>query len=74
MFTTKLAQKICDTSNTTEYYHCHFKKKIKKLLKQSKLITQQLKAIENSNKVGIKSFIMKHPVIIKKLCIIHTTL
>ena len=37
------------------------KKKNKKLVKLSKVITQQLKAIENPNIVDIKSVIIEHP-------------
>ena len=42
------------------------KNKNKKLLKTSKIITQQPKTIENTNIIDIKSVIIKHPKTIRQ--------
>ena len=51
-------QKIFDPANVKENYNSYLKRKNAKLLKRPKIITQQLKAIENSNIVDIKSVIV----------------
>ena len=60
-FAIKLIKKISDTSNAKEQYQCYLKKKNTKLVKWSKVITQQPKVFENSNTVDIISFIIGHP-------------
>ena len=45
---TKFLVKISDASNAKEYYRSFFKNKSKKLVKWSKIITQQPKALETS--------------------------
>ena len=52
LLATKLMEKIDDPSNAKEYYE---------LVKRSKIITQQLKAIENPNLVDIESVTIEHP-------------
>ena len=61
MLATKLIEKLADPSNVKEYYNSYLKRKSTKLVKRLKIITQQLKATENSNIVDIKSVIIKHP-------------
>ena len=56
-----MTEKISDPSNATEYYNSYLKKKNTKSVKQSKLIIQQLKAVEIPNIVDIKSIIIEHP-------------
>lgn len=56
-FTTELIEKISDPSKT-KYYQSYLNKKI---VKQSKIIAQQPKNIENPNTVDIKSSISQHP-------------
>ena len=51
-------QKISDPANVKENYNSYLKRKNAKLLKRPKIITQRLKAIENSNIVDIKSVIV----------------
>ena len=50
--------KISDPANVKENYNSYLKRKNAKLLKRPKIITQRLKAIENSNIVDIKSVIV----------------
>ena len=47
LLATKLIEKLADSSNAKEYYNSDLKKKNAKLEKQSKIITQQLKDLEN---------------------------
>ena len=51
-------QKISDPANVKENYNSYLRRKNAKLLKRPKIITQRLKAIENSNIVDIKSVIV----------------
>ena len=51
-------QKISDPANVKENYNSYLKRKNAKLLKRPKIITQRLKAIEDSNIVDIKSVIV----------------
>ena len=60
-FATKLTEKIPDPSTAKEYYNSYLKRKNTKSVKQEKIITQQLKAIENPNIVDIKPVNIKHP-------------
>ena len=45
---TKLIDKIADSTNAKEYYNSYFKRKNTKLVKRSKVITQQLKTIQKN--------------------------
>ena len=45
---TKLIQKIPDATNAKQYYQSYLQRKNTKLVKQLKMITQQLKAFKNS--------------------------
>ena len=67
MLATRLIAKIDDPSYANEYFNSCFRKKITKLVKRSKLTTQQLKAIENPNIVDIKSVTIKHSKTSRKL-------
>ena len=49
LLTTKLVEKILDSSCDKEYYKLFLKKKNKKLVQQPKIITQQPKTTENWN-------------------------
>ena len=51
----KLIEKIPDACNAKEYHESFLKSKIKKLVKQSKIITQKPKTMENPNINDIKS-------------------
>ena len=64
---TKLIEKIPDPIKTKKYYQSYLRRKITKLAKRSKIINQQLKAIENPNNVDIKSVIIEHPKTFPKL-------
>ena len=55
LLATKLNQKMPDSSNHKQYYKPFSKNKYKKLVNQSKIITQQTKTIENLNISGTKS-------------------
>ena len=66
MFAAKLAEQIPDPSNAKEYYS-YLKRIITKLVKRSKLITQQPKTFENPNVLEIKSVTIEHPKISCKL-------
>ena len=57
----KLLQKIPDAINAKAYYQSYLKRKTKKLVKRSKINTQQRKALENQNILDIKTVIIKHP-------------
>ena len=50
-----------------EYYNSYLKRKNKKLVKRSKIITQQPKTLENQNLVDIQSIIIEHPKTSRKL-------
>ena len=64
LLTTKLTttkKNIPDASNDKEYYKSFLKNENQKQLKQSKVITQQPKTIENQNIIDINSFTIEHP-------------
>ena len=63
----KLIEKIPDPLNAKERYQSFIKKKNTKLVKQSEIITYQLKTSENSNILDIKSVITEHPKMSHKL-------
>ena len=58
LFATKLIEKTSDANNTKQYYQYYLKKI--KLVKRSKIITQEPKAFNNSNIVDIKSVTIEH--------------
>ena len=60
LLATKLIEKMADPSNAKEYYDSYLKRKNTGLIKRSKIITHQLKAIENPNIVDIKLVIIEH--------------
>ena len=59
--------KISDASNAKESYKSFLKKKQKILVERSNIFTQQLKALENSKIIDIKSVSMEHPQTSSKL-------
>ena len=61
MLANKLIEKIPDPLNPKEHYQLFIKKKNKKSVKQSKIITYQPKTFENPNIADIKSIITEHP-------------
>ena len=63
LLATKLIEKIVDPGHAKELYNPYLKKKNTKLLKRSKIVTQQLKAIENSNAVGIQKLLLNYPIL-----------
>ena len=50
----KLIEKITDSRNSKEHYQSFIRKKSKKSVRQSKIITYQPKTFENLNIVDIK--------------------
>ena len=54
-------KKILDPRNAKEHYESFVRKKNTKSVKQSKIITQQLKDLENPNIAYVKSVIIEHP-------------
>ena len=61
LFATKLTEEIPDPCNAKEEYQSFIREKNTKLVKQSKIITQQKKDFQNPNIVDIKSVITEHP-------------
>ena len=59
-FVTKLTGNLPDPSTNKEYYNSYLKRRNKKAIKQSKIITQQLKPIINLYTVDIKPVIIEH--------------
>ena len=57
----KLIETIPDPRNAKEHYQSFMRKKNRKSVKQSEIITYQPKAFENPNTVDIKSVITEHP-------------
>ena len=57
----KLIEKIPDPPNAKEHYQWFIRKKNKKSIKQSEIITYQLKTFENPNTVDTKSVITCNP-------------
>ena len=51
-FSRKLIEIVSDPSNAKQYYQTFLKNKNKKSMKRWKIITQQQKTIENSNKIS----------------------
>ena len=57
----KLIEKIPDPRNAKEHYQSFIRKKNRKSVKQSEIITYQPKTFENPSIVNIKSVIIEHP-------------
>ena len=57
----KLIEKIPDPRNAKEHYQSFIRKKNRKSVKQSEMITYQPKTFENPSIVNIKSVIIEHP-------------
>ena len=57
----KLTESIPDPSSCQECYNSYLENKSIKSVKQSKIISQRLKAIENPNIVDVKLAILEHP-------------
>ena len=57
----KLIQKVPDPRNAKEHYQSFIRKKNRKSVKQSEIITYQSKTFKNPNIVDIKSVITEHP-------------
>ena len=60
LLATKLIEKILDSSSAKEYYKLFLKNKNKKLVKQTKMITQKPNTTENSNIIDVKSVTVEH--------------
>ena len=58
MLAAKSIEKTLDATNTKQYYQSYVNTK---LVKRSKIISQQLKTFEHPNFVDIKSVTIKHP-------------
>ena len=54
-------QKNPDAINAKAYYQSYLKRKSTKLVKRSKINTQQRKALENQDILDIETVIIKHP-------------
>ena len=63
----KLIEKLPDPHNAKEHYLSFIRKKNTKLVKKSKVITQELKTFEYPNIVDIKSVIIEHARTSRKL-------
>ena len=59
MFATKLTEKIPDPNNAKEYCQSYLSEKNQKLVKLSKIITQEPEALENPS-IVIKSVTEEH--------------
>ena len=57
----KLIEKIPDPHNAKQHYQLFIRRKKRKSVKQSKIITYQPKPFENPNPADIKSHITEHP-------------
>ena len=67
MLTNKLIEKIHDPRNAKEHYQSFLRKKSRKSIKRSEIITYQPKTFENPNIVDTKSVITEHPKTSNKL-------
>ena len=67
MFATKLTEILPDLHNAKEHYQSFTRKKNTKSVKQSIIITQQPKRLENPNIVDIESVFIEHPKVSHKL-------
>ena len=60
LLTKEFIEEVSDPSNAKEYYESFLRKKNKKSVKKSEIITYQPKAFVNSNIDDIKSVITEH--------------
>ena len=67
LLTNKLIEKIHDPRDAKEHYQSFLRKKNRKSIKQSEIITYQPKTFENPNIVDTKSVITEHPKTSNKL-------
>ena len=63
----KLIEKILDPQNAKENYQSFLRRKNRKSVKQSEIITYKPKTFENPNIADIKSVITEHPKTLHKL-------
>ena len=56
-----LVKNICDLRNANKQYQSFIRKKNRKSVKQSEIITYQPRTFQNSNIVDIKSVFTEHP-------------
>ena len=57
----KLIEKVLDPYNAKQHYQSFIRRKNRKSIKQTKIITYQPKTFEKPNPVDIKSVITEHP-------------
>ena len=57
----KLIEKIPDPRNAKEHYQSFIRKKYRKSVKQSEVVTYQQNVFENPNIFDLKSVIAEHP-------------
>ena len=67
MFANKLIEKILDPCTAKEQYQSFIRRKNRKSVKQSKIITYQPKTFEKPNIFDIKSINIEHPTTSHKL-------
>ena len=67
MLENKLIEKIPDPRNAKEHYKLFIRKKNRRSVKQSEIVTYQPKPFENRSIVDIKSFITEHIKTLHKL-------
>ena len=60
LFANKLIEKVPDPHNAKQHYESLLRKKNRKSVKPSEMITYQPKTFPNPNTVDIKSFITEH--------------
>ena len=67
LFVKKLLDDLPDPCNAKQHYESFLRKKNRKIVKQSEIITYQPKTFKNPNIVDIKSVITEHPKTADKL-------
>ena len=66
MFANKLREKVPDPCNAKQHYDSFLKKKNRKSIKQSDIITYQPKTFQNPNMVDIKQATVEQPEVVGK--------
>ena len=61
LFAKKILEKVPDPCNSKQNFESFLRKKNRKIVKQSEIITYQPKTFKNPNIVDIKSVITEHP-------------
>ena len=61
LLATKLTRKIPDPRNAKENYQSFLRKKNTRLVKRSKIITQQPRSLESPKTISIKLVLIEHP-------------